>query len=119
MMHQPWWWLTSRDGLVHRGRRQARRQGLLHGPAHDIAGKLIEDDGQIDELRAQANVGDVRPLQLIETGQREPAGEIEIHLKLMLCVRRGDKGPRLNGQQGVLSHEPGDALMIHQQAAPP
>ena len=37
----------------------------------------------------------------------------------MLRVRRGDKGPRLNGQEGVLSHESGDALMIHQQAAPP
>ena len=119
MMHQSGRWLTRSEGLVQCCQRQPRRQGLLQRPAHDLAREAIENHGQIDELRAQANVGDVRPLQLIETGQREPAGEIEIHLKLMLCVRRGDKGPRLNGQQGVLSHEPGDALMIHQQAAPP
>lgn len=36
----------------------------------------------------------------------------------MLRVRRGDKGPRLNGQQVVLSHEPGDTLVIHQEATP-
>jgi hypothetical protein len=37
----------------------------------------------------------------------------------MLCVRGGDKGPRLHRQEIVFPHEPDDSLMIDQQATPP
>jgi hypothetical protein len=73
----------------------------------------------VDELSAQANIGDVRHPELIHPRQRQPAREIEIDLELMLRVRGGHKGPRLDRQQVVFAHQARHPLVVHQQAASP
>jgi hypothetical protein len=118
-MHQAWWRLAACDGLVQRGQRQARRQRLVQRPAYHFAGESIEEHGQIDELRAQTNVRDIGHRELIDPGQRQATGEIQVHLQVMLRIDCDHKGPWLDGEQVIVLHEPCHSLVIDQQAAPP
>ena len=96
------------------GQWQTCRQRLLQRPAHDLPGEPIKDDRQVDELGAQANIGDIRHPELIKASQRQPARKIEIDLKLMLRIRGRHKRPRLDRQQIVFAHETRHAFVVHQ-----
>jgi hypothetical protein len=69
MMHQTWLWLSLRQRHLQRRDRHFGFQGAAQSPADHSARKCIQHHGQVSELRAQSDVGDVGHPQLIDPGE--------------------------------------------------
>src|SRR5208282_1740479 len=67
----------------------------------------------------QPDVGDVGNPELIDSGQLHPAGQVQIHLQLMLRVRSYDESFWLNREQVILAHDPSYSLVVHHHPVPP
>ena len=59
VVHQARQGLPLRDGLLKRGHRQLCCQAAPQRPAHHLTRPGVQHHGQIDELGAQADIGDV------------------------------------------------------------
>ena len=61
-------------------------------------------------------------LECFECGRKTPGwtteSQIQKHLEIMGRIRRHHEGPRLNGQEVVLAHDPDNALVIDQHPSP-
>jgi hypothetical protein len=107
------------EGILQRRERQPGGQCALQRPAHDLAGIGIEPHRQIHTLALQPDGGAGRDPELIDPGQREATGEIQLHLQVLLGIGHDHEGPRLDRQQVVCPHEPPHPFVVDQEAAPP
>ena len=108
---------AGRQRHVERFDSQARLEMVGERPADHLARVSVQNDGQIDELRRQSDVGDVGDPDLIDPGRDQPAHEIGNDRKLMPAVGRvGNERLGAQTQQIVLAHEPPDMLVIDLQA---
>ena len=87
MVDQPRRRVPLREGVRQGRDRQPGSQRAVQRPAHDLAGIRIEHHRQVDELRSQANIGDVRDPELIHPGEGQAAGQVESDLQ------RHDRNP--------------------------
>ncbi len=58
-MHQARARLALGDSPLQRGDCQPRRQGAAQLPSHHLAGEGVQHHGQVSELAAEPDVGDV------------------------------------------------------------
>jgi hypothetical protein len=80
LMHPPRRRVPLCEGMFQRCDRQPGGQRAVQRPADDLAGLRIEHYRQIDELRAQANIGEVCDRELIHPGEGQAASQVECHL---------------------------------------
>src|SRR5271165_2987539 len=93
--------------------------GQSHGerPADHPARKGVENDGQIDELPGQPDIGDVGDPDLIEPRRDKTTRQIGNDRELMPAVGCvGNERLLAQAQQIVLAHEAQDVLVVDLQA---
>jgi hypothetical protein len=85
-------------------------------PADHSAAEGIEHDGQVDELLAQPNIGDVGHPKLVDAGQLEVARQVRHHPPLVLGQGR-HRHKRLlpHAQEIVLAHDVQHPLVVDHQ----
>lgn len=111
-MDQPRRRAPVREGLLQSRYRQPSRQCAVECPIHNLSGIRIENHRQVDELRSQANIGEVRNPELIHPGEGQAAGQAESDRPLKIRIRRDHEGSRLHGEQVVCPYEPRYSLVV-------
>ena len=97
---------------------QLRAQVVGHGPTHGLSAPGVEHDGQVDELVAQADVGQIGHPKLVGGGHVHARRQVRADGQPVVAVG-GCHEPLLpEAQQVVLSHEPQDALVVCLNALP-
>src|SRR5208283_545060 len=71
------------------------------------------------KLHLQTDVSDIGHPELIETAQRQGAGQVGIHRQAVPGVGRHHELPPPQAQQIVLAHQTVDPFVIHRPAPPP
>ena len=89
-------------------------------PAHDLAREAVENDGEIGEGLAQANVSDIRHPDLVRPRRHQAAQQIR-HNEEGVAAVRGGWGKRLAAHRDevVLVHKPLNPLGIYNHARTP
>ena len=73
MMHEAGLRLPVLDGLLQCSDSEPHPEGTIQRPAHHFAREPVQDYRQVDKLRLQPNVGDVRYPKLIDPRQFHPS----------------------------------------------
>jgi hypothetical protein len=87
-------------------------------PADDHAGEDVEDEGQVQEAREGAQVGDVG--HLVRPGGREVAVD-EVARAIDGALGRGGGAvspSAAHARKALLAHQPGDPVAAHQGPSP-
>src|SRR6266536_1233581 len=87
MMHYPGRRLPPGNRLLERRDRQPARQRPVQRPSHHLARERVEDDGEIDELALQPDVRDICDPELIDSGQRHAASQVQEDLESVYRIR--------------------------------
>ena len=118
VMHQ-----TGLDFPMRQGHLQGRNHHTsiyapLQCPPDDAARVSVKNNGQINELTLQANVGDVGPPQNIDVRHRKFLCQVRINRLVMVAVSGADELPFPQTQQILLPHEAKNALVVDRLALP-
>ena len=112
------WRLTIRDGPPERAQRDLGVQAGAERPADNPARVGVQDDGQIDELPAQPDVGEVGYPQLVHAVQFHRGAHVGKHAQSVFG-RRGHHELSLAGGQQILgAHQPPDSFFVDDQPPP-
>ena len=68
--------VARRERLIERLEGERRLQMVGERPAHHFARERVDDDGEIDEVLGEPDIGDVGDPELVEAGGTQPAREI-------------------------------------------
>src|SRR5208337_385002 len=117
VMDEAWLGVSGDQGHVERLDGQARLEMVGERPADHLARKSVENDGEINKLLRQPDIGDVGDPNLIEPCGNKSAREIGNDRELVAAVGRvGNEWLLPQAQQIVLAHEAQDVLVIDLQA---
>src|SRR5271165_2326367 len=117
VMDEAWLGVSGDQGHVERLDGQARLEMVGERPADHLARKSVENDGEINKLLRQPDIGNVGDPNLIEPCGNKSAREIGNDRELVAAVGRvGNEWLLPQAQQIVLAHEAQDVLVIDLQA---
>src|SRR5258708_5179517 len=89
-------------------------------PAHDLAREAVENDGEIGESLAQANVSDICHPDLVRSRRHQATQQIGHNEKAVAAVRGGwSKRPAAHRDEVILAHKPLNPLGIYYHARTP
>ena len=112
--------ISRSQRLIERFERERGLQMVGEGKAHDFSRERVDDDGEIDEVLGQPDVGDVGDPELIEAGRTAAAREVRPDGEAVPAVAGArNKGPAPEAEQIVRPHQSEHALGVDDQALPP
>src|SRR4051812_41388015 len=110
------WWRAGADGSLQRRDRDPR----LHRPADRIADHLarpgVEDGREIDEARADGDLGEIGNPEPVRPVRHEALGQIGEDRLVMVAVGGCDEASAVPRLKLVLAHQAADLLAVDDDA---
>ena len=99
-------------------RCQGRVEAAPQTPAQAAVRTRIEHHGQVDELMAQTDIGQIRDPELVGRSDVQVCRQVRIDRQAVVAVGGGHEPFLSQTQQVVLAHEAQDPLVVCPNALP-